>query len=288
MSYNIYPIKEKESLNKAIKFIHLNNFSKETEIERVSKLFSANKIFGLMATYNNNDIVGVIFYYYQPNFKFDNKIYKVVNFSTMYVTKEHRGLLPFFLLKRTKKLFEDYIITDYTPIKNIEVMLLKLGFGYMKNYRKLVLPIPLINRKILSYGFGSLSEIEDKEVYKKIFLRFDQYRSYKINIWKFYRNGKTLLLGVANAAHERKIGFLKLKSYSKRIIWTDNEDLLAEEVNNISFLFFLKQKSHFITIDTGSYKKVYFSFNLKNGFMIYPDIPVKIPTEGSEFFSGIF
>ena len=34
MSYNIYPIKEKESLNKAIKFIHLNNFSKETEIER--------------------------------------------------------------------------------------------------------------------------------------------------------------------------------------------------------------------------------------------------------------
>ena len=111
MSYNIYPIKEKESLNKAIKFIHLNNFSKETEIERVSKLFSTNKIFGLIATYNNNDIVGVIFYYYQPNFKFDNKIYKVINFSTMYVTKEHRGLLPFFLLKRTKKLFEDYIIT---------------------------------------------------------------------------------------------------------------------------------------------------------------------------------
>ena len=288
MSYNIYPIKEKESLNKAIKFIHLNNFSKETEIERVSKLFSTNKIFGLIATYNNNDIVGVIFYYYQPNFKFDNKIYKVVNFSTMYVTKEHRGLLPFFLLKRTKKLFEDYIITDYTPIKNIEVMLLKLGFGYMKNYRKLVLPIPLINRKILSCGFGSLSEIEDKEVYKKIFLQFDQYRSYKMNIWKFYRNGKTLLLGVANAAHERKFGFLKLKSYSKRIIWADNEDLLAEEVNNISFLFFLKQKSHFITIDTGSYKKVYFSFNLKNGFMIYPNIPVKIPTEGSEFFSGIF
>jgi hypothetical protein len=28
--------------------------------------------------------------------------------------------------------------------------------------------------------------------------------------------------------------------------------------------------------------------DLKNGFMIYPDIPVKIPTEGSEFFSGIF
>jgi hypothetical protein len=167
-------------------------------------------------------------------------------------------------------------------------MLLKLGFGYMKNYRKLVLPIPLINRKILSCGFGSLSEIEDKEVYKKIFLPFDQYRSYKINIWKFYRNGKTLLLGVANAVHERKFGFLKLKSYSKRIIWTDNEDLLAEEVNNISFLFFLRKKSHFITIDTGSYKKVYFSFNLKNGFMIYPDIPVKIPTEGSEFFSGIF
>ena len=288
MSYNIYPIKEKESLNKAIKFIHLNNFSKETEIERVSKLFSTNKIFGLIATYNNNDIVGVIFYYYQPNFKFDNKIYKVINFSTMYVTKEHRGLLPFFLLKRTKKLFEDYIITDYTPIKNIEVMLLKLGFGYMKNYRKLVLPIPLINRKILSCGFGSLSEMEDKEVYKKIFLSFDQYRSYKINIWKFYRNGKTLLLGVANAAHERKFGFLKLKSYSKRVIWTDNEDLLTEEVNNISFLFFLKKKSHFITIDTGSYKKVDFAFNLKNGFMIYPAIPVKIPTEGSEFFSGIF
>ena len=80
----------------------------------------------------------------------------------------------------------------------------------------------------------------------------------------------------------------KLKSYSNRIIWTDNEDLLTEEVNNISFLFFLKKKSHFITIDTGSYKKVYFAFNLKNGFMIYPAIPVKIPTEGSEFFSGIF
>jgi hypothetical protein len=149
MSYNIYSIKEKESLKKAIKFIHLNNFSKETEIDRVSKIFSANKIFGLIATYDDN-IVGVIFYYYQPNFEFENKIYKVVNFSTMYVIKEHRGLLPFFLLKKTKKLFEDYLITDYTPIKNIKAMLLKLGFSYMKNHRKLILPIPLINRKILS------------------------------------------------------------------------------------------------------------------------------------------
>ena len=69
MSYNIYSIKEKESLKKAIKFIHLNNFSKETEIDRVSKIFSTNKIFGLIATCNNN-IVGVIFYYYQPNFEF--------------------------------------------------------------------------------------------------------------------------------------------------------------------------------------------------------------------------
>jgi len=287
MSYNIYSIKEKKSLKKAIKFIHLNNFSKETEIDRVSKIFSANKIFGLIATCNNN-IVGVIFYYYQPNFEFENKIYKVVNFSTMYVTKEHRGLLPFFLLKRTKKLFENCLITDYTPIKNIKAMLLKLGFGYMKNHRKLILPIPLINRKILSSGFGSLSKVEDEEVYKKIFLRFDQYRSYKINIWKFYRNGKTLLLGISNVLHERTFTFVKLKSYSKRVIWTDNEDLLAEEVNNISFLFFLKEKSHFITIDTESYKKIYFSFNLKNNFMIYPSISAKIPTNGSEFFSGIF
>ena len=49
MSYNIYSIEEKESLKIAIKFIHLNNFSKETEIDRVSKIFSANKIFGLIA-----------------------------------------------------------------------------------------------------------------------------------------------------------------------------------------------------------------------------------------------
>jgi len=148
--------------------------------------------------------------------------------------------------------------------------------------------VPLINRKILSSGFGSLSKVEDEEVYKKIFLSFDQYRSYKINIWKFYRNGKTLLLGISNISHERTFAFVKLKSYSKRVIWTDNEDMLAEEVNNISFLFFLKEKSHFITIDTESYKKIYFAFNLKNNFMIYPNISAKIPTNGSEFFSGIF
>lgn len=288
MSYKIYPIKEKESLKKAINFIHFNNFSKETEIERISKSIFNDKILGLIATYNEKDIAGVIFYYYQPNFQYRNKIFKVINFSTMYVTKEHRGLLPFFLLKKTKKLFEDYIITDYTPIKNIEAMLLKLGFGYMKNYRKLVLPIPAIDSKILSSGFGSLNKVEDEEVYKRIFSKLDQYRSYKINIWKFDRNGKTLLLGVANTKHERNFTFLKLKSYSKRITWTDNENLLAKEANNISFLFLLKQGSHFVTIDTRNYVNNKFCFNLNNGFMIYPNIPVKITTEGSEFFSGIF
>lgn len=287
MSYNICPIKDKETLIKAINFIHLNNFSKETKIEKITKSFDGNKIFGLTASYNN-EIVGVIFYYYQPDFRFENKIYKVVNFSTMYVTKDHRGLLPFFLLKKTKKLFNDYIITDYTPIKNIEAMLLKLGFGYMKNYRKLVLPIPLINLKLFYSELGSLNKVEDEEIYKKIFLPLNQYRLYKINIWKFNRNGKNLLIGVTDAKHERNFKFLKLKSRSKRILWTDNEDLLTEEINRISFLFFLKQRTHFVTIDTKDYKKIYFSFNLKNGFMIYPNIPVKIPTDGSEFFSGIF
>ena len=82
MSFEVYKILSRKDLEDAIKFIHKNNFSLKTTVDKISLNFD-KKILGLMIK-DNGKIVGNIFYYYQPDFNFNNRIYKVVNFATIF------------------------------------------------------------------------------------------------------------------------------------------------------------------------------------------------------------
>ena len=285
MSFEVYKIKSKEDLKNAINFIHKNNFSIKTSIQKISCNFD-NRVLGLSIKDNGN-IIGNIFYYYQPNFIYNNKSYKVINFATIYVSKSYRGKgIAKLMIEHTLKIFDNYLITDYTPVGSIESLLKKLNFGYMKNNRNLVLPIPNINMSFFNSFMGKLNKITDENKIKNIFKNLDNYRHYEIELWKYENGMDNFIIGLIDRYHKINIPFLNLKFKSKRILWTDNEKLLLKHANNLAFKLSCSDSSYFITIDTKSENRPLFSIKLKNQFMVYPDIKSKISTYGSEFFSN--
>ena len=285
MSYEILEIISEQDLNDAIKFIHLNNFSLNTNKDKIS-YNKDNRVLGLLIKYEGN-IVGNMFYYYQPDFRYKNRIYKVVNFATIFVLETHRGKgISKMMLNKTLEIFKDYIITDYTPVGSIMHIIKKLNFGFMQNYRTLVFPIPKFKFSTNLNYFGELFRIKDNLLIDEVYKNFDQYRRYEIDLWKYTFEKDDLLLGVINREHIRKIGFLKIRLKSKRILWTNNEELLCKYSDNISFKFAKEEKTHFVTIDTKSKKRSLFSLALKNQFMMYPKLDTKVPTDGSEFFAN--
>ena len=273
-------------LIKAIEFIHNNNFSIETTPMKICKSFDG-RILGLTLNLGNNEIIGSIFYYYQPSIKIDNIKYKVINFSPIFINKEFRGKgLLTLLLKETKEIFADYIITDYTPVPKVRHLLIKMGFGYMKNYRSLILPLPS-PKCLLDFKIGKLEKINDRETYEDIFKNLENYRKYEITLWRYQKNNINILLGTTFKKHQRNFALFKIKTSSVRILWTNDERLLLTEANNIAFLFLLKSKKTFVTIDSEKNNRPIFSLKLNNQFMVFPKLTVRIPPSGSEFFSGI-
>ncbi len=285
MTYQITEIISPEDLDDAIKFIHENNFSLNTRVDKIS-FNKDNRTLGLLIKYNGI-IVGNIFYYYQPNFRYNEKIYKVVNFATIYVLKSHRGKgISKMMLNKTLEIFKDYIITDYTPVGSIMHIIKKLNFGFMQNNRSLVFPFPLVKLNSTFNYFGKLDHITDSSIINGLFKNLDQYRQYEIDLWRYNFKKDNLFLGVINREHLKKFSFLKIKLKSKRVLWTDNEELLAKYANNIALNFAKEEKIQFITIDVKSKKRPFFSIKLKNQFMMYPKLDTKVPTDGSEFFAN--
>ena len=89
MNFEVYKIRSRDDLKKAVNFIHKNNFSKKTTIHKISNNFD-DRVLGLSIKDRGN-IIANIFYYYQPNFEYNNKSYKVINFATIYVLESYRG-----------------------------------------------------------------------------------------------------------------------------------------------------------------------------------------------------
>ena len=284
--FNIIKIINKNSLDEAIDFIHRNNFSFETEQRKICKNFDG-RVLGLLLKNNKEKIIACLFYYYQPDIKVEKKIFKVVNFSTIFINEEFRGRgLLSIMLKKTIEIFEGYIITDYTPVPKVRHLLSKLGFGYMKNNRKLILPIPNLV-SITKFQIGNLEKLENKYIFEKVFDCLDRYRDYEIDLWKYSKNNKDIIIGTTFKNHKKTFLNFKIKTSSVRILWSNDEEFLLREANNLSFLFYLKTSKKFITMDTELDHKKFFAFTLQNQFMVFPKINIKVSPIGSEFFAGV-
>ena len=271
-------IRSSNQLKQAIKFIHSNNFSLKTTSEKICNKFD-NRPLGIIFK-KQKKIIASIFYYYQPQINIRSKKYKVLNFGTIYVSSAYRGQgIPRIMMKKTLSLFKNSIITDYTPVGPIEHLLKKMNFGYMKNYRYLVLPIP---------NLFSKGEIRKKHLSNEIkkFPKLQHYRKHDINLWEYERGENRFMIGTVNRFHEKIIKKVKIKIKSTRILWTDNEVKFAKELNNLAFLFYLKNNSKFITCDLGFKINSIFLLKMKNQFMMFPNLNIKIDTLGSEFFAN--
>tara|TARA_B100000427_G_C15431064_1_gene560839 strand:- start:177 stop:1043 length:867 start_codon:yes stop_codon:yes gene_type:complete len=285
-NFQIIKITDKDILSEAINFIHHHNFSLETSSEKICNNFDG-RILGLIIKSIEKNVAGVIFYYYQPKIKIKETNYKVINFSTIYIKEQYRGKgLLSLMLKETKELFSDYIITGYTLDPKVRHISSKLGFNYMKNYRSLILPMPKL-KSIFSLKIGKINKIIDIETYDEIFKKLENYRKYEITLWRYKKNNIDILFGTTFNNHERDFFKFKMKSSSVRILWTNDEKVFLEEVNNIAFLFLLKLGHKFLTIDCESSKRPFFSMKLDNQFMIFPKLDARVSPIGSEFFSGV-
>ena len=278
ISFEYEIIRKSNQLEKAIKFIHQNNFSLRTTPEKICNKFD-NRPLGIIFK-KQKKIIASIFYYYQPQINIRSKKFKVLNFGTIYVLSEYRGQgIPRIMMKKTLSLFKNCIITDYTPVGPIEHLLKKMNFGYMKNYRYLVLPIP----NLFSRG-GIKKKHLSNEIGK--FPKLQYYRKHDINLWEYERGENRFIIGTVNRFHKKIIKKVKIEIKSTRILWTDNEEKFAEELNNLAFLFYLKNNSKFITCDLGFKINSMFLFKMKSQFMMFPNLNIKIDTMGSEFFAN--
>ena len=285
-NFQIQEIINEIELTEAIKFIHNHSFSPETSVKKICNNFDGRTL-GLVIKNKENEIIASIFYYYQPSVKINDVKYKVINFSTIYVKEQYRGKgLLSLMLNKTKQIFNNYIITDYTPVPKVRHLLSKIGFGYMKNNRSLILPIPS-PKFLINFKIGKLEKITDSEIQNEVFKTLENYRKYEIALWRYKNNNIDILLGITFKHHQRNFFKFKIKTSSVRILWTSNEKILLNEVNNIAFLFFLYTGHKFITIDCEDYKRPIFSFKLKSQFMIFPKLNVKVSPIGSEFFAGV-
>lgn len=278
ISFEYEIIRKSNQLKKAIKFIHQNNFSLRTTPEKICNKFD-NRPLGIIFK-KQKKIIASIFYYYQPEINIRSKKYKVLNFGTIYILSEYRGQgIPRKMIQKTLSLFKNYIVTDYSPAGPIEYLQKKMKFGYMKNYRYVVFPIP----NLLSRG-----SIKKKRLSSEIknFPKIKHYRKYDIDLWKYERGENQFMIGTVNRYHEKIIKKIKIKTKSTRILWTNNEKKFSEELNNIAFLFYLKNNSKFISCDLGFKINSIFSFEVKNQFMMFPNLNIKIDTLGSEFFAN--
>ena len=283
---HIKEITNKEELTEAIKFIHDHNYSLETTVEKICNRFDGRTL-GLILKKNDGEIIATIFYYYQPEAKINEIRYKVVNYSTIFIKDQYRGKgLLTLMLNKTKEIFPNYLITGYTLDPKVRHISSKIGFGYMENYRRLILPIPKL-QSIMKFKIGKLSKVSEPAVYSEIYKELDDYRKYEIILWRYQKNDIDILIGTTIIKHKRNLFKLKIKTYSLRILWTNNEKVLLKESSNMAFLFLLELGSKFLTTDFESKKKPLFSFGLENQFMVFPKLKVRVSPIGSEFFSGI-
>ena len=285
-NFHIIKIINKDELLKAINFIHVHNYSLETSVEKICINFDG-KVLGLLIENQNNEIIGTIFYYYQPTRMINAINYKVINYSTIYIKEKYRGKgLLTLMLDKTKEIFSNYLITGYTLDPRVRHISLKMGFGYMQNHRSLILPIPK-PKSILEFKFGKLRKVSNAVTYNEIFKQLDNYRKYEITLYRYQKNNIDILLATTFNNHKRSFFKFKIKTSSVRILWTNNEKVLLEEGNNIAFLFFLQSGCKFLTTDCESHIKPIFSLRLENQFMIFPKLNTRISPIGSEFFSGV-
>lgn len=277
-TFKVEVIKSPDQLEKAVKFIHENKFSLKTTKNKISKM-NDGKIVGLLIL-DNEKIVGNIFYYYQPDIKINNKNYKVINFATIYILEEYRGQgIARLMIENTIDIFKNYVITDYTPVGPIKFLLKKLKFGFMKNFRYAVIPSPFKFKK------GYLNKINFSDQ-RDLVRKLDSYRNYEIDFWEYTTKNNKIRFGTIERFHIRKIFNFDIKLKSTRVLWTENDNQIKNELNYIAFLFYKINKSHFITIDLNDKHNGLMIFSLENQFMMYPDINIKIDTLGSEFFAN--
>jgi len=285
-NFRIKKITNKKELTKAINFIHAHGYSLKTSVEKICINFDG-RVLGLVIKSQTNETIATIFYYYQPTIIINGISYKVVNYSTIYIKKQHRGKnLLTLMLSKTKEIFSNYLITGYTLDPRVRHISKKMGFGYMQNHRSLILPIPKPT-SILEFKLGILHKFSNSETYNKIFKQLDNYRKYEITLWRYQKNDADILLATTFNNHKRSFVKFKIKTTSVRILWTNNEKVLLKESNNIAFLFFLHSGCKFLTADCGSPIRPFLSLKLENQFMVFPKLNTRISTIGSEFFSGI-
>ena len=78
-NFHVEKIVNKDELSYAINFIHDHDYSLETSSEKICVNFNG-RILGLIIKNKNYEIIGTIFYYYQPAIMINNINYKVINY----------------------------------------------------------------------------------------------------------------------------------------------------------------------------------------------------------------
>ena len=212
-----------------------------SELMLNSLMKNRNKIdfYGFTLNENNNNLIGVILTLYQGFEKTSDKETIIINLSSWFVSKEHRGYKSIYMLKKITKELSDFVITNYSPNNSAKAILKALGFKSMNRCTKnfyLYRFLPIIFKCIV-FKKNSIFKNKNSQYSKKRFVNYRDSKYIDLNV-------KGIILSLLiNDSHLSKnikfLNFINIKIPRLHVLWCSDNDFLKENFSLIcSFLFF--------------------------------------------------
>ena len=216
--------------------------------------------YGFTLNESNDKLIGVILTLYQGYLENSGHKTLVINLSSWYVLKKHRGYKSIFMLKEVTKELSDHIITNFSPNNSAKAILKALGYKKMKTCTKnfyFYRFFPFILKELF-FSSVFLLKNQNSMYFNKKFINYRDSTFIELNV-----KGKIiqLLINDSNVFKKiRFISFLNFKIPRFNILWCSDNDYLEKNFIAIFSFLFLRYRAfiistHCLYLSSMSFKK---------------------------------
>ena len=284
-----FTLVDKNNLEKVLEFLSEGFGWSLKRVNQVSEYIKCSncsiEIYGFAIFDENDSICSAILVPFQG---YLNK-YKIISLMSLYSKKSSRGINSILFVQKVCKFLKSnqFIITDYTATKTVQLILQKFNFKNMNGCRKI--DVFILKPHKLFYNFLSNRKniLSESKSYNFPLNNFKVTNYADANFMTFYTDKNTSsFCCVSRIVHKRIIGF-NFPIPLVHILWAEDQNHLINNWDILCFLLFKKYKAFCIKVDFANcipdYNQSFFNTSPLN-YLISSDIEDIgfIPSLGSE------
>ncbi len=263
------------------------NYS-EKLFNSLSKNNSRINFFGFDLKNRNSELVGSILTLYQGSTYINGKEILIINLSSWYLSELERGFKAIYMMKKVTEQLSEFIITNYSPSRPTESILMAIGFKKCetntKNFYFFKYFIKIFLAFTLSQKMLSIKSINNEIDFKPVFSDLNFRDSILIDI-KFKSQKLNLL--IAKSHVEKKVFGFIFKISRLNVLWASNNVFLKNNLEIILPFLFKKYRFPLISfhcLDLIDYdkNKIWRSHYYKSPIKLN----IRLPIIGSEYSIG--